>query len=253
MMRRWLLVCSACVALSAALLAAEKMERIGPRPDLRLAAYPSLRAKVSSTLVREDLAKAVAVLAEKSGTKLSVSDAVKAEGLRLTMSIRDMPLAEAMTAIALLYGLQWSKIDEGFTLEHYHSSLTPNMRRLMRAAPLTRLSDLLSEHRHDSAAGLARSLDESLTDTQRDQLPRGLPLNSLPPQVQQKVTDLIRRAAVSRTLGDMRRMCPDNLISAQVRKIVSYNKAGQESFSISIRVGNGSIGARWTLPRSNKQ
>ncbi len=252
-MFRWLLGCGALMALSVAVLAAGKVEQIGPRPDLRLAAYPSLRTKVSGTLVREDLAKAVAMLAEKSGVKLSVSEAVKAQGLRLTMSIRDMPLAEAMTAIALLYGLQWSIAGEEFVLESYHASLTPNMRRLMRAGPSASLDKTFAGAFRSRAQSLVQSLDTSLTDAQRTQLSQGLSLNSLPSDVQRKLTEFMRQRAASDITLNVRKMCPDSLASALVRKTVGRNQAGQEIYSLSINVGGDLIPVHWNPPVPQKR
>jgi hypothetical protein len=241
------------IALSATVLGAGEGKQIGPRPDLRLAAYPRLRAKVSGTLVREDLAKAVAMLAEKSGVKLSVSEAVKAEGLRLTLSIRDMPLVEAMTAIALLYGLQWSIAGEEFILAPYPSSLTPNMRRLMRAGPPASLDKMFADAFRRRAQSFAQSLDTSLTEVQRAQLSQGLSVNALPPEVQRKLTEFMRQRAVSDITLNMRKMCPDSLASALVRKTAGRYQGGQEVYSLSINVGGELIPVPWNPPAPPKR
>lgn len=252
-MFRWLWGCGALMALSIAVLAAGKVEPVGPRPDLRLAAYPSLRAKVSATLVREDLAKAVAMLAEKSGVKLKISEAVKAEGLRLTLSIRNMPLAEAMTAIALLYGLQWSIAGEEFVLQHYHSSLTPDMRRLMRAGAPASLDKMLTVPLHHRAQTFVQSIETSLTEAQRAQLSQGLSLNALPPEVQRQLTEFMRQRAVNDIALNVRKMCPDSLASARVRKVIGRNSAGQEVYSLSINVGGDSIPIPWKSSAPQKR
>lgn len=146
---------------------------------------PALQVKVSFEVRRYPLKDLLADLQKTSGVALSYAPDPALDALRLTAHMQEVPLAAVMSGLSRLYGVTWT-----------HG---PNNSYLMAASDrsdlekqLIKLGDLQGLRARRRVAGHDRQaafLDEitNEVDPQVLRAPDGVPLTTLPPELQQQV------------------------------------------------------------------
>lgn len=165
---------------------------------------PALAAKASFAAKRQPLPALLADLQKRSGVRLALAGDFPAANARITARVREMPLSRLMIALSRLYGCEWSKVGESYTLRNGGQSELE--RTLLQIGdPLSyryrfHLAPEWEAWKQHNAALSNEVLDHVEVDALRSR--DGVALSSLPADLQERLRHRVREDRAEFLLGD---------------------------------------------------